>query len=260
MRITFILIICLTIYSSTCVEQKNNHNKDMKLIKLKEDNVVMIKGEINSVNTPKILSQLFSMKSDDIYIYLTTPGGSVIDGFQIIEAINTLKLLGKNIYCIGDIANSMGFSILQACPVRYVRPNSIIMQHQTSLAIEGPLEHIKTRFEFIGEIEKELVDSQAKRLNMSKEQFEKKILSDWWIYGGNAVAINAADELVNIFCDFDFENKTITQEIPTIFGDIIIHYSTCPLIRDPLSIDINFGYDFDKETLDNIKEKYLKFI
>ena len=115
----------------------------IKLVELTENNFVAIRGQIDESTASRFISDVMKLKSNKIYVYLTTPGGSVISGMSIVQTINTLQASGKEFVCIADRAASMGFVIFQSCTQRYVMEHSIIMQHQVSLGIEGQYEQVK---------------------------------------------------------------------------------------------------------------------
>ena len=208
-----------------------------KLILLHDSNTVTIRGPIGPMSTTKFISDIHKKDTDDVYVFLTTPGGSVIHGYQIIQVIDALNKMGKNVYCIADVAYSMGFGILQACPTRFAMTGSSIMQHQMSFGIKGQLENNKNRMTFIEEIESQMTERQSKRLGLSVEEFKEKTLSDWWLFGRSIIENKGADEMVNVLCDKSLTEKFYTEEYDLLFfGKIYIDFSECPLISDPLKV------------------------
>ena len=158
--------------------------------------------------------------------------------------------MGTNIYCIGDVAISMAFVIFQECPVRYIQKSSILMQHQMSFGTEGPIENVKSYVEFINSIKDQAENRQAKRLQISNVLFERKILTDWWLFGENILKNKAADdEIITVSCIKELLQSDYTETHLTLFGNIKIKYSNCPLIRNPLEIS------FDNiKNIDNMRE------
>lgn len=210
-----------------------------ELVELKKDNFALIKGPIDGTSVDKIVKEMYDIKDDTIYLYFDTPGGSVLDGNGIIDAMETLTHMGKNIICVADTAISMGFVIFQHCPVRYIRPRAVLMQHQMSLGVRGQLENLKSRLELVKDLDTQLSQVQAERLNMTLEDFKKKTNNDWWMYGNTILENNAADEIVNVMCDFDYQNETFTVDYMTMFGPVEVTFSRCPLIKSPMSVGFN---------------------
>jgi ATP-dependent Clp protease protease subunit len=205
------------------------HSND--LITLDNNNLVLIRDEITQNTVNQFISDIYQLDSDDIYIYLLTPGGSVIAGNDIIQTIHAFDKLGKNIICIADVAYSMGFVILQACPNRYILPTSSIMQHQLSLMVDGPIEQLKNKLKFITQIKDDLENMEATRLGLSIDEYYDKIEHDWWLYGIDIINNKAADKIVNIICTRQLlESKYIINN-----GDGFHIYSKCPLLKEELN-------------------------
>ena len=90
------------------------------VITLTEDNHVLLRGKIDSKSATQCVNDLLSIKENDIYLYITSPGGSITEGYQIIQTIDALGATGKNVHCIGDVAASMAFSIrfIKTCSIK----------------------------------------------------------------------------------------------------------------------------------------------
>lgn len=246
MRLLCVVLVYLFFLIRAVNEQINNKQK---IIELQKYNLVSIVGRIDDATSSKFIKDILSIKSDHINIYLSTPGGSVIAGNDIIETIDALVSSGKNITCIANEASSMGFSILQVCPTRYITANSIIMQHQMSIRLDGSLENVKNRMKLIKTLEKKQVKRQATRIGLTVEKFQKKVLNDWWMHGEDAIKENAADELVLVTCNKDLSNSTYIIKRFTIFGQVDIEYASCPLIKQPINIKFENKKHQDKSHL-----------
>lgn len=221
------------------------------VVQLTEDNHIVIRGPITG-KTSKVINDLAKIKTKELYIFIASNGGSVTNGMQIVQTIQALQKTGTKIICIGNVALSMGFVILQYCDNRYVMPSSILMQHQMSLGIEGSLKNVNSYMDFINTMDIEIEQHQAKRLNLTLEDFKKKVDHDWWMFGSSAVANNAADKLVSVLCDFKIDNNEET--VHTMFGPVKLVFSNCPLARDPL--EIKFNDVIPVKIIEDIKKEY----
>jgi len=235
-------------YDETCVGNR-------KIVKLEENNFVALRGPIDEESSSEFITNIMNIKSNKIYIYLITPGGSIVSGNNIIQTIDTLSTTGKKIICIADHAYSMGFVIFQSCPVRYVMEHSIIMQHQVSLSLSGPIEQARNHFKLVERIEKKSNERQSKRLNITLSEFHDLTQHDLWLYGDEIITKKAADEMVNVLCNFDTEQTTIVKK-QTFFGNIDLEFSLCPMVHMPKKI--SFSVDEGKIT-DKIRDEYEKF-
>jgi len=162
-------------------------------------------------------------EKNNTFLYLHTPGGSVVDGMKIVAEVKK-----HNISCIADTAFSMGFIIFQACKNRYILPSGQLMQHQMAFGISDQKNRVENYIEFINQMEDEIIYEQASRINISTEEFRRKITDDWWIYGSNALLQNCADKVVNVEC-----SRSLTKETEIIEKGLYKYtYSKCPLVND----------------------------
>ena len=208
--------MCL-IQSAVC----NVNNKPLQL-RFNTTNNIMIKGPINNELSSKFIYDLSLIENKkNIYVYLSTPGGSIDDGMQIVSQIKKYKLS-----CIAEKAYSMGFIIFQACEKRYILPHTSLMQHQLSYGIRNEKLKIDSYVSFINSMEKQLVKEQAKRIGLSDDDFYQKTINEWWIYGEDILAQKCADRIVDIECSVTLSRQNFTKQI----GSYEYVYSKCPLI------------------------------
>lgn len=220
-----------------------------ELVELNSRNMITIRGPIQHESVSDFMSKSSKIDSNDIFIYISSPGGSVMEGMKIVDIIKSLEKSGKNVSCISDFSASMAFIILQSCPRRLATFSSVLMQHQMSLGIEGDIENINTYLNFIKQIDIELNKLQADRIGLSEENFKRKIENDWWIHGPDAKKNQVVDDIVLINCHQDLHGKYETLQVSTMFGPVKLKYTKCPLSRYPIEV----GFDGDKDNL-NITE------
>jgi len=247
----FVLILLVFFFNKI----KEVDAKDRSVVKLTNDNFVILRGEINGLNSAKVINQLLKYQpGSQVYLYIISNGGSVTSGMEIVRAINTLVANNVDVKCIADTALSMGFVIFQYCPVRYVTSSSILMQHQISMGIHGPINQVTNYVSFIKTVEDELDTHQATRIGISVDEFHQKTGHDWWLFGKQLINSGAVDSMVDVICDFEI--KKIKQSHQTIFGDVTVIYSSCPLARDPLQIKFNHEKYITPDSLNKILSKY----
>ena len=216
---------------------------------LEERNLVVIRGPIYQETTNKFFSDLKDFHGDELFIFINSPGGSVIEGMKIIDNIKTLRYNNVKVKCIADFAASMAFVILQSCEYRYTISSGILMQHQMSLDVGGNLFNIRTYMDMIDKININLDIIQANRLNMDYDEFVRKITNDWWISSFTAKEDNVVDDIVMITCH-DTLYKGITEvKLDYIFGEVSIVFSMCPLIRNPLVITYSSEQAISKQEI-----------
>ena len=198
------------------------------LIELNTTNVLSLQGEINSALASSFIYDLNKRKNKKgIYVYINSQGGSVESGNQIVLEIQKYKL-----DCIAERAYSMGFVILQACNKRYIRPYGKLMQHQMSYGVVNEKEKVESYVQFIKQIGDQLTTMQANRIGISAQEFQERTYNDWWIFGGNGVNENCADDIASVKCNTKLTNLTYTIDYA---GNSYL-FSYCPLINGPVQI------------------------
>ena len=116
------------------IVSNENGRSDIFSINL-ENRIVLLVGEIDDEMSASIISQLLYLDSrgtEDIKLYINSPGGSVSAGLAIYDTMLSLKSSVSTI-CMG-IAASMAAVLLSAGAKgkRVVLPHSEIMIHQPS--------------------------------------------------------------------------------------------------------------------------------
>ena len=124
---------------------------------------------------------------NNITIFINSPGGSVMDGMEIIDHIKMLQDNNVQVNCIADYSASMAFIILQSCTNRYALFSSIIMQHQMSLGSKGNLYNTQNYLNFIGDVDQQLDVLQADKIGICVNDFRNLIENDWWLTGNTAL-------------------------------------------------------------------------
>lgn len=207
---------------------------------LKPGNHMFLTDEINQDTRELFIFNNRVLNTRDIYIYINSNGGSVMEGNKIIENINFLSNTGYNVSCIAQNAFSMAFHILQHCPRRYVTKTSTLMQHQIKLGVNDNLENIKSYLNMIEALNDKFNEYSALRINMSKYEFMSKIENDWWIYGSdNILKYKLADQIVSVGCAAElFEMSYIKEKKSLSPIDLILNTDNnqiklngCPIIH-----------------------------
>jgi ATP-dependent Clp protease protease subunit len=146
--------------------------------RLLKENIIFLSGEVRSESASIIIAQLLFLAAEDpkkdIIMYINSPGGSVIDGFAIIDTMKHIKNDVSTI-CVG-MAASMGAMILSEGTKgkRFALPNSEVMIHQPLGGYEGQASDIEIHAKKILEMKRKLY----KMLESSTGQKYDKIVKD----------------------------------------------------------------------------------
>jgi ATP-dependent protease ClpP protease subunit len=205
---------------------------------LSDENTITIRGEITGETASKAILAIQKIKGKEATIVINSPGGSVIAGNQIVDAIRSSR---AKITCIPLIAASMAFVITQACDVRVALPSTVMMQHQISGGAQGPYEQMKSSFAFMTSLRDEGDEMQASRMKISVEDFRKMVLSDVFFTGKTALAANAVDSIGSARCSESSVDQTYTEEMMIFIFKVQLVWSKCPLAVAPLSLQLMTG-------------------
>lgn len=204
-------------------------------ITLEKDNTFVIRGEVTGNSMNKLSHQILESKADKIYLFIDSPGGSIFAGLRFMEAV---KATDKKVVCVANTAISMAFAILQGvCSERLVMENSVLMQHVAAYNLEGQEPNNYTMAGFLHSMAIALYAGQAKRMGMSYSDFYSKIRDDWWMWGKEAIANNAADRVVNVKCSKDMLKSYTIEEFQVFMFTIKLKFSQCPLISGPTVVN-----------------------
>ena len=202
------------------------------------DNTIVLRGEINGSSVSKTISALMTHQGSVVNLFLSSPGGSILDGAQLVQAIRSVN---KKVVCITDFSASMSFVILQACDERVVLESSILMQHVASFGLRHqPQPNAVAFVEFLSQITTTIDVAQAKRMQLPLERFRQMIRNDYWLFGKEAVKAKAADRVAQTTCSPELTKKE-SKETISVYGGLVkinVVWSACPLVTDPKSVDI----------------------
>lgn len=137
-----------------------------------------------------------------IKVYINSPGGSVSDGYALIDAIH----LSKTPICTINLAlaASMGFLIFIAGHKRYCMPHSEFLMHDGSTMGFDSTAKMRDRMEFeTVELEKETRKYIMSRTNIDENLYNEKYRCEWYFLPTKAKEIGATDYIVGEDCDID---------------------------------------------------------
>ena len=162
----------------TVIEKSNIGERAYDIYsRLLKDRVIILSGEINDNVANSVVAQLLyldGISSDDIYLYINSPGGSITAGMAIYDTMNYITSDVSTI-CMG-IAASMAAFLLSSGEKgkRYCLENSEVMIHQPLGGAQGQATEIKIAAERIIKLKTKI----NKILSLNTKQSIKKIERD----------------------------------------------------------------------------------
>lgn len=170
----------------------------LKEYDLTGDRQVFVYGVIDETNSPQIAQQILALGKDPkpMTIVINSPGGSVIDGAEIISAMEAAK--GPvNTLCV-QICASMAAMIHQYGTNRLMLDRSLVMFHPATGGVQGEVDKMYSRLgalkDFIGEMEQNV----ARRSKMNYDDYKNKSGIELWLSAKNAAKANVADSVVYV--------------------------------------------------------------
>lgn len=206
---------------------------------LKADNTVSFNTDFSNESVTAAMldiQNLNKIETDEpIYLVLNTPGGSVFAGINLIRYALTSR---RPIHTVTIFAASMGFQIVQALPgKRLMAYSGVLMSHRAAVSGIGgqyPGE-LNVRLDFLADISTQLDSGVAKRAGMSVKEYQDLIHDEYYAVNEKAIKDKFADESVNISCDSSLIDS-YTRIVNTMFGEIEVEFSKCPLFTSFLSV------------------------
>jgi len=183
------------------VEQTNRGERAYDIYsRLLKDRIIFLGTAIDDYVANLVVAQLLFLEADDpsqdIYLYINSPGGMVTAGLAIYDTMQYVKPDIQTI-CIGQAA-SMGSLLLGAGAKgkRYALPNSRIMIHQPSGGFSGQQTDIEIQSREIRKLRDRLEDIMSKHTGKSPDQVKLDSDRDNFMSAVDAKEYGIVDEVI----------------------------------------------------------------
>lgn len=164
------------------------------------DRILWTVGVVNDNMSTVVNAQLMWLnqqdKTEDVLMYVDSPGGSVKSGLSMVDTINYIDCDVSTVN-IG-MAASMG-SILLGCGAKGKRaalPHSKVMLHQVSSGAQGNVQDMKISLEEAIKYNDELFELLGEYTEKKPEQVKKDATRDFWLSADEALKYGLIDEVV----------------------------------------------------------------
>ena len=148
----------------------------------------------------------------------SSPGGSVVEGFQIVQAIQNSKAPIHVV--VKRYAASMAACITTLADHSYCYPNAIVLHHQASTVMYGNGRDIKDQVRQLEEISDRLLGPVAAKQGMDIDDFvdlmyEERTSGDWDVFGEEAVERKWVDHIVTSIREEGLRKRPGGMRIPS---------------------------------------------
>ena len=179
--------------------------KDLKQRKL------FINDEIDSYSVFDIVKHILQYNTEDkdidvesrqpILLYVTSCGGSVDDGFELIDVIKSSK---TPVYTINlGYQYSMGFLIGLAGDKRFAMKNAKFLMHDGSNFIYNSGAKAQDQMEFQKKVEERIKEYIISNSNLSLDEYNEKLRVEWYLFADEAKSKGFVDYIIGQDCDID---------------------------------------------------------
>lgn len=228
-----ILIISMLLSMSVFAEENN------QLVLDDADQIFELTGELSEMLTGQFIEKLNSFEGDELIIFINSPGGSLKEMYEIINAMHSSNV---KFTCLAQYAASASFMIFENCDKRIMIKNGVLMSHQAWGQYSGNLLSIISKASMGQRGWESMEKYVSTRIGMSHEEYTLKILKTWWIDENEAIKYNLIDgPITYVSCTEELSKKKFTRK--EIWSDlygkklVVIEKSSCPLIQIGLQVE-----------------------
>jgi ATP-dependent Clp protease, protease subunit len=165
------------------------------------ERIIFLAETVESEMANRIVAQLLFLEAEDpekdIYLYINSPGGSVLDGLGIYDTMNHIRPDVCTI-CYG-FAASMGAFLLGAGAKgkRMSLPSSRIMIHQPSGGAQGQAVDIEIQAKEILYLKQLINQRMATYTGQPLERIEQDTERDFYLSAQEAVEYGLIDQVID---------------------------------------------------------------
>ena len=166
-----------------------------------ENNLYRFSKDVSHHSVQACMSKLTEWHRKDpkcaIEIVFSSPGGSIVDGFELFDFIQHLRTTGHHI-STGSLgmAASMAGILLQAGDTRWIGHQAWMMIHRAAFGAIGKTYEIEDEVRLVKRIEERVLDIFTSRSNLTKRRLKTNWdRKDWWIDADECLDLGLVDEI-----------------------------------------------------------------
>ena len=141
----------------------------------------------------EFLADLGKLDGQHIHLRINSPGGSVVEGTAIYNALRRHK--GGLTVHIDALAASMASVIAMAGAPVYIADNALMMIHNPWTVSMGDSDQLRKEADLLDKLKSTLVNAYTRKTGMDQEQIAEMMDSETWLDAVEAVALGFADAI-----------------------------------------------------------------
>ena len=172
---------------------------------------LFLNADIDQFAVAEIVKHIMQFNKEDkdiepenrqpILLYVTSNGGEVDSGFELIDVIMCSK---TPVYTINlGFQYSMGFLIGLAGHRRYATPNAKYLVHDGVNFIYNSGAKAQDQMEFNRKIENRIKQYVISRSNVDDDEYDSKLRVEWYLFADEAKEKGFVDYIIGKDCDIN---------------------------------------------------------
>lgn len=172
---------------------------------------LFLNDDITQINVANIVKHIMQYNAEDrmlpveqrtpILLYITSNGGEVDSGFELIDVICNSK---TPVYTINlGYQYSMGFLIGLAGHKRFAMPNAKFLMHDGSNCIYNSGAKAQDQMKFQEKVEGRIKTYILSRSKVTDQEYDSKLRVEWYLFADEAKDKGFIDSIIGVDCEFD---------------------------------------------------------
>ena len=186
------------------LEFQREYNRRQKELYTDEENYLYrFSRDVNESSVAGCMKRLTEWHrkdpKSDIEIVFSSPGGSIIDGFELFDFIQELRRTHKVTTGSLGMAASMAGILLEAGTHRWIGHQSWMMIHRAAFGAIGKTYEVEDEVRLVKRIEERILDVFVSRSRLTKQKIKRNWdRKDWWIDADECQQLGLVDEIRGI--------------------------------------------------------------
>lgn len=179
--------------------------RDLKQRKL------FLNEDVSAFSVAEIVKHIMQFNAEDrlipveertpILLYVTSNGGEVDSGFELIDVIRSSK---TPVYTINlGYQYSMGFLIGLAGHKRFAMPTAKYLMHDGSNFVFNSGAKAQDQMRFQQRVEGRIKQYVLSRSNVTSEEYDSNLRVEWYLFADEAKEKGFVDCIIGIDCELD---------------------------------------------------------